>query len=219
MAARAVCEVVVAPSVDRLYFWALQVGFSDGRSAGGAGAHTGLQWHGRSRAARAVNWGGYEGAAAGGGELRGSKSTLRRLDVNGNTVHYRWRTGSPYEFHVYRAADAWRSEVTDLARGETTVIRDIYAPGPYLVSPLVWSEVFASCDDPPAAVRWSGLEAVTVSGRTLRPAELAVSYQAPHAGGCVNTDVATDSLGVLQLTNTPRRVRDGEVVRVPRARG
>jgi len=211
----AVCEVVVAPRVDRLYFWALQVGFSDGRSGGGAGAHTGLQWHGRGRRARAVNWGGYEGAGGAGRELRGSVSPLPRFDAGGNTVRYRWEPGSPYRFCVFRAGDAWRSEVTDVAAGTTTVIRDLDAPGPYLVSPVVWSEVFASCRDPSAAVRWSGLEAVTVSGETVTPVGLTVSYQAPENGGCTNTSVATDDRGVLQVTNTSRLVQDGEVVAIP----
>jgi len=209
-----VCEVVVAPRVDRLYFWALQVGFSDGRPGGGAGAHTGLQWHGRSRRARAVNWGGYEGGGSG-RVLRGTTSALPPFDSGGNTLRYRWEPGSPYRFRVFRAGDAWRSEVTDLATGETTGIRDLHAPGPYLVSPVVWSEVFASCRDPSAAVRWTGLEAVTASGATVRPADLTVSYQAARDGGCPNTTVAADALGVLQVTNRERLVAHGAVVAVP----
>ena len=42
--AEAVLEVLVAPSVAELSFWALQVGFvADGRDAGAA--HLGLQWY------------------------------------------------------------------------------------------------------------------------------------------------------------------------------
>ena len=212
---RAVCEVLVPPTVDRLYFWALKVGFSDGRTGHG-GAHTGLQWHSRSRrAGRAVNWGGYHDARDGGGELPGSRPRLPALNPQGNTARYRWEPGRPYRFSVTRSDAGWRADVTDVSSGDTTVIRDLHAGGRYLVSPVVWSEVFAGCDDPSVTVRWSGLEAVTASGAVIRPRTATVTYQARQAGGCGNTTVGSDDLGLLQVTNTTRRVGDGEVVVVP----
>lgn len=206
-------EVLVEPDVDRLYFWALQVGFHDGSSGRGA-AHTGLQWHGRGSEQRAVNWGGYRDGAEGGGELTGSVSDLARLDANGNTVRYPWRARQPYRFRVSRTSAGWRAEITGLAAGQTTVIRDLLAPGPYLADPVVWSEVFAPCDDPPVKVRWSGLEAVTDAGRTIRPEAVTVTYQAEDAGGCPNTDVGIDAHGVIQMTNTPRTVAHGATIAV-----
>lgn len=210
----AVCEVVVAPVVDALYFWALQVGFHDGRADRGA-AHTGLQWHGRGAGQRAVNWGGYRAPVDGGGELAGSVSSLRRLDQNGNTVAYPWAPQQPYRFRVARRGDGWESTVTDLSSGESTVIRALYAPGQQLVSPVVWSEVFAGCDAPAVTVRWTGLEARTVAGDVVRPERLSVSYQDKANHGCENTDVSVDDLGVYQTTNTARRVRAGTEVDYP----
>ena len=211
--AMATCEVLEPPAVDRLYFWALQVGFHDGESSRG-GAHTGLQWHGRRR--RAVNWGGYRDAAEGGREFKGSVSSLPRLDQAGNTMRYGWQVRTPYRLRVRRSGEGWQATVTDLGSGRTTVIRDLDAPGPYLVDPVVWSEVFAECDDPSVTVRWSDLVALTADGAAVRPGSVVVSYQEASAGGCPNTSVAADHVGVLQTTNVRRTVRHGEAVALPR---
>jgi len=211
---RATCKVLVPPRVDRLYFWALQVGFSDGDRCHGAG-HTGLQWHSRSRRGRAVNWGGYHDPADGGGELPGSRPTLPALNRQGNTARYPWRPGSPYRFEVARSDSGWRAAVTDVSTSKTTVIRDLHVAGSYLVDPVVWSEVFASCHDPSVTVRWTALEAVTASGSVLRPRTVTATYQERGAEGCENTTVATDDLGLLQITNTARRLAHGADVVVP----
>jgi hypothetical protein len=210
----AVCEVVVAPVVSSLYFWALQVGFHDGRTDRGA-AHTGLQWHGRRRGERAVNWGGYRAGADGGGELAGSVSPLRRLDQNGNTVAYSWEPGRPYRLGVGRGDEGWEATVTDQATGNATVIRELYAPGDRLISPVVWSEVFAGCEEPSVTVRWSDLWARTSEGVVMRPSAVAVTYQDAAADGCENTDVAVDSAGILQVTNSVRQTEAGAVLPVP----
>lgn len=214
--AMATCEVLEAPAVDRLYFWALQVGFHDGENGRG-GAHAGLQWHGRRPRQRAVNWGGYRDAADGGGEFDGSVSTLPRLNPAGNTMRYGWEVGTPYRLRVHRAGEVWRATVTDLDSGQTTVIRDLDAPGPYLVDPVVWSEVFAECDDPSVTVRWSDLSALTTDGAAVRPRSVSVTYQAASAGGCPNTTVAADHVGVLQTTNVRRTVGHGETIPLPAA--
>ena len=69
----ATIEVIEPPTVERLYFWAVQVSFqrSDGSTTGGA--HVGLQHHPAYPGAGAVNWGGYLRA---GGEIDGSVSAL-----------------------------------------------------------------------------------------------------------------------------------------------
>jgi hypothetical protein len=63
---------------------------------------------------------------------------------------------------------------------------------------MVWSEVFARCDDPSVTVRWSDLHPHTSTIRT--------SYQRHEDGGCANTrstfDPTTDSW--LQTTNQMR---------------
>ncbi len=119
---------------------------------------------------------------------------------------------------------AWRSEITDLETGEATTIRDLMHPGRppagagragsaphhgYLRNPMVWSEVFADCDAPSVAVRWSDLAGKTEEGVTVRPAAVRVNYQAHQAGGCGNTSVRRDGKGLVQLTNTPREIGQG----------
>ncbi len=209
--ATAVCEVLVAPSVDHLYFWAMQVGFHDG-NGGRGGAHVGLQWHGRAPHRRAVNWGGYRDATDGGGEFAGSASRLVPLNPSGNTLRYPWEPLRPYRFHVSRAQEGWRAEVTDVQSGETSVIRDLYAPGRYLSDPVVWSEVFAYCHDPSVTVRWSGLEAMTASGSMVKPDATTVTYQSEEDGGCENTSVSVDDVGLLQITNAQRTTPPGTVI-------
>jgi hypothetical protein len=211
----AVCEVLVPPRVDQLYFWALQTGFSDGRRSYG-GAHTGLQWHSRGRTGRAVNWGGYHDPAYGGAELDGSApAALAALNPSGNTMRYDWEPARPYRFRVFRAADGWRAEVTDVAGGATTVLRDLYVRGDRLADPVVWSEVFARCADPSVTVRWSGLQARTADGAVVRPRTVTVTYQSPKAGGCSNTTVTADEVGLLQSTCRQRTVADGATLAVP----
>ena len=208
----AVLEVVVPPAVDRLYFWALQVSFLDGTADRGA-AHVGLQWNRRHPRSRAVNWGGY---ATGGGLLAGTASPLASRPDDPNTRDYPWEPGRPYRLRVSpspRGRGRWQGEVTDLASGQATMVRDLEAGGDRLARAVVWSEVFARCEHPSVTVRWTGLEAVTAEGERLAPRGLAVNYQAAAAGGCDNTTVATDGGGgVLQVTNAERRAQAGGVI-------
>jgi hypothetical protein len=74
---------------------------------------------------------------------------------------------------------------------------------------MVWSEVFARCDDPPVAVRWSGLRATTASGEVTSPLAVRVNYQRRTDGGCDNTTALLDGDGVRQVTSTPRQVPTG----------
>ncbi|HEX2700587.1 MAG TPA: hypothetical protein VHM89_10345 [Acidimicrobiales bacterium] len=207
----AVLEVLVPPAVDSLYFWALQVGFADGAGDRGA-AHVGLQWNARHRAGRAVNWGGY---APGGGLLAGTASALPSTPDDPNTRDYPWQPNRPYRLRVSPSPALpghWQGEVTDLATGEATVIRHLETGGDTLTAPVVWSEVFARCDDPSVSVRWSGLEARTVAGEQITPRGLSVNYQARAVGGCDNTTVRIDGQGVVQTTNAERTVAGGRTI-------
>lgn len=204
----AVLEVVVPPAVDRLYFWALQASFSDGASDRGA-AHIGLQWNRNHPNGRAVNWGGY---APSGQLLAGSPSGLPSAPDDPNTRDYDWRPGRRYRLRISPAPGApgrWQGEVTDLAAGRSSVVRHLNAGGHLLSGAVVWSEVFARCDHPSVTVRWSDLEAVAASGRRVAPRGLSASYEPGTAGGCDNTNVAVDHIGVLQTTNTKRTVPAG----------
>lgn len=208
----ATLEVVVAPTVPRLYFWALQVNFLDGSRVRG-GAHLGLQFHPGHPGRTAVNWGGYRAGDDGGGELSGSESSLPSALGNPNTRDFAWRPHRPYRLRVHRVGDGtpvrWRGEVSDVATGETTVVRDLLVPARGLGQPLVWSEVFARCDHPSTTVRWSELSARRADGDLVAPSALATSYQSRRDGGCDNTTSLLDGDGVLQVTATERQVPGG----------
>jgi hypothetical protein len=196
-------EVLTPPVVEHLYFWALQVGFP-----GAGAAHLGLQWNHRHPGFGAVNWGGY---AADGSLLAGTASALRSTPDDPNTRDYAWVPGRAYHLRVHRAGEgAWRGEVTDLATGDTAAVRDLFAMAPFLGDAMVWSEVFARCDDPPVTVRWSDFEVVSDAGDRFAPSALAVNYQSHADGGCANTTAMLDDRGgVLQVTNTERRTPQG----------
>lgn len=184
------------PTVQRLYFWALQVTF-----AHGAGAHLGLQWGADApRRNRHVNWGGY---APGGSELNGTTPHLPSSFANPNTRDYDWEPGRPHRLRIARTSEGWAGWVDD------TLVRHLDAQGETLHSPMVWSEVFADCDDPPVAVRWSGLEVVTRSGRRVPVGEVTTSYQSRREGGCDNTTSEADGEAFVQITNAIRGTPPG----------
>jgi hypothetical protein len=205
--AAATLEVRTPPVVEHLYFWALQVSFP-----GAGGAHLGLQWNHRHPGFGAVNWGGYTAA---GGLLAGSDSLLSSAPVDPNTRDYAWQPGRPYRLRVTRPEPGrWRGEVVDLGSGAVTPVRELLAPSVFLGGPMVWSEVFARCDDPSVVVRWSDLEVVTERGDRFAPTGLAVNYQSHEHGGCANTTSVLDAArrGVLQITNTARVTPQGAVL-------
>lgn len=193
--------VPALPSVARLYFWALQVSFSDG-----SGAHLGLQWGADPpRRLRHVNWGGYGPAGA---ELSGEASNLPSSFANSNTRDYDWQPGHPYRLRISGEARRWEGWVDD------TLVRRLDAPGETLQYPVVWSEVFADCDDPTVSVYWSDLEVVTQSGRRLGIDSVVARYQSRHEGGCDNTSSETDGKAFIQTTSAIRKSTPGARLRV-----
>jgi hypothetical protein len=193
--------VPVLPNVARLYFWALQVSFS-----AGAGAHLGLQWGADPpRRLRHVNWGGYGSSGA---ELSGEASNLPSSFANPNTRDYDWSPGQPYRLRISRDAGRWAGWVGD------TLVRRLDAPGDTLRDPIVWSEVFADCDDPAVSVRWSDLEVVTRSGHRHHIDSVTTRYQSRHDGGCDNTSSESDGGAFVQTTNAVRASPPGAVLRV-----
>ncbi len=205
-------EVTRAPAVPKLYFWALQVSFVDQGRDLGAG-HTGLQWH-PGAPAGAVNWGGYH---AGGGVLDGTGSDLPPVD-GPHTRHFPWSPGHPYRFRVWSPGPgAWRSEVTDLSTGQATVIRDLLVPATGLDHPVVWAEVFADCDDPPTAARWTSLLAGAGPGQVFTATSVGLTYQAHADGGCANTLSYAEGSSFVQVTGLPTARRPGlDVARLER---
>jgi hypothetical protein len=207
VAADAVLEVRSPPEVLSLYFWALQASFTDRGRHGGAG-HLGLQWYPAHPGSTAVNWGGY---GPDGRELDGSPSGLPSATGNPNTRDFPWSPATPYRLRIERTgADgpggrrSWRGTVTDLATGQLTVVRDLWAPGTGLTGLVVWSEVFAPCDAPGTEVHWSDLCLTSASGGTVPVSHVTVNYQELVDGGCVTTDTRVDGAGVAQVTGTTR---------------
>jgi hypothetical protein len=200
VAVAATLTIVEAPVVPRLYFWAIQASFGDRGQHLGA-AHLGLQWHPEHPGSTAANWGGY---AAAGGELRGTESPLPSARGNPNTRDFTWIAGHPYRLRI-GAADggAWAGAI------DGTEIRRLLAGGTELSAVVVWSEVFARCDDPTVVVRWSDFEAITAAGDTVRPVAVRTNYQTHANGGCANTTARRDGDGIVQITNTGREIDPG----------
>lgn len=218
--------VVEAPRVSKLYFWALQADFSSlggglgqhGRLAGGA--HLGVQWHPRHPGSTAVNWGGY---GPDGRELQGSTSALPSALRNANTRDYPWSAGVGYRLHIAPAPvgtptpeglTPWRASITDTSSSVKVEVRDLYVPGERISGAVMWSEVFADCDDPPVTVRWSHPFAVSATGAPVRITTMSVNYQSRLDGGCDNTTAWASQEGWFQRTCTPRATPQGTVLRV-----
>jgi len=216
----ATLEILVPPVVDRLYFWALQVSFASNRRLQG-GAHLGLQWNPKFPGKTAVNWGGYGTGGGGTRILKGTPSRLPSARGDRNTRDFDWGFGRRYRLRVFPSPDlpsegfAWRGTVTDLESGEETTVRDLYAGGSHLMSPMVWTEAFARCEQPSVTVRWSDLSALSAEGEDLRPQRVRINYQSRADGGCDNTTVSVDELGVLQVTGVQRQVPQGAILPVP----
>lgn len=188
--------VPAAPVVPKLYFWALQVSFP-----GGGGAHLGLQWGADPpRRMRHVNWGGYgpEGA-----ELPGTASSLPSSFANPNTRDLDWEPGRPYRLRVSREAAGWAGRVDDI------LVRHLESPGESVGGLMVWSEVFADCDDPSVSVSWRDPEVLTRSGHRVAVRSAVALYQGRREGGCDNTSSTVADGAFLQTTSVPRTVPPG----------
>ena len=74
-------------------------------------------------------------------------------------------------------------------------MRDLYVPGDRISGVVMWSEVFARCDDPSVAVRWSDPSATTIDGDVVHPDRVSTNYQTHVDGGCANTDSSPDGAG------------------------
>ncbi len=205
----AVVEILTAPAVASLYFWALQVGFAQQGRSVGAG-HTGLQWHpGAPRGA--VNWGGYD---EDGRELAGTTSSLPEVD-SANTVHWPWKPGRPYRITVSPGrTGTWRSAITDLVDGRQVTLRELAVDATELTSPVVWTETFAPCDAAAVSARWSQLGARQGDGAEVAPSALVSTYQSWSDGGCSNTESHADGSAVVQTTGGagPRSGGDGQTL-------
>ena len=209
----ATLEITDPPAVRSLYFWALQASMAGPDAQVTGGAHLGLQWHSGHPDGTAVNWGGYR---SGGGELQGSASVLPSATGNVNTRDFAWLPSRGYRCAITRVGDGgtWAGTVTDTVTGVATTVRTLECPGDRLLVPLVWSEVFADCDAPSTAVRWSALTVVRADGTAEAVEAVRTSYQAVADGGCAETDSrALPGGGFEQRTSTPRTNPPGATLR------
>lgn len=222
-------EILEPPQANFIYFWAMQLNFTNGSQTGGGG-HIGLQWHPYYPDCTAVNWGGY--CSHDGSILRGSDSSLPGSTGDVNTRDYPWQPGTRYKMSVYRAIDSapthaeirwpkaepiyrWRGEITDLSTNQRVVVRDLYSSGHMISGPAVWSEIFAKCDSPRAAVRWSDFVCVTETGQRAPIRKLGVTHGVGPDGGCENSDVVWDGVGAVMSTATPRTTPHGAQIELP----
>ena len=210
-----VLEVLTPPVADRLAFFAVQASFWSSAGHEG-GAHTGLQWNPRHPRSRAVNWGGYDRSGA---ILPGTPSPFPSTPDDPNTRDFAWTPGARYRLTIGpREGGArddpalWPARIEGLDTGEDLVIRELICDGGHLRAPVVWSELFTRCDDPPIEVRWSEPRAVTPEGAVLRVEQGRVTYQAHRDGGCTNTTVETDEIGIVQRSGCERRTPHEAVV-------
>lgn len=213
-AASVTLEVTRRPDLDRLVFFAMQVAFT---RPGGGGAHIGLQHHPGFPAQSAVNWGGYDTS---GGLLLGSESSLSSVQDDNNTRDFPWTDARPYQLSVERIGEElrdvypWRGIVTDLVSGESTTIRDLYSPGRFLKSPVVWVESFAPCDAPRFEVRWSNATVVTEYGDVRAIRRMRADYQPHAAGGCTNTNSFVDGVTFVQRSGQLRTTNPGTTLAI-----
>ncbi len=210
-----VLEVVTPPEVSRLAFFAIQASFWSGAGHEG-GAHAGIQWNPRHPGNGAVNWGGYDRS---GSVLSGTPSHLLSTPHDPNTRDFAWAPRARYRLTIgprlpgVRDWAHWPARIEGLDTGEDVVVRELICDGDHLRAPVVWSELFTRCDDPPIEVRWSEPSAVSLDGAVLRVDKGRVTYQAYRAGGCTNTTVETDEIGVVQRSGCERRVPHEAMVR------
>ncbi len=224
-------EILEPPVANFIYFWAMQLNFTNGSVTGGGG-HIGLQWHPYYPEQTAVNWGGY--CSHDGSILRGSDSVLPGSTGDVNTRDYPWRPNTKYRMSVYRAPDSapthqelhwpkaepiycWRGEITDLSTRERVVVRDLYSSGSMISGPAVWSEIFAKCDSPRASVRWSDFRCYTETGQRAPIRQLGVTHGVGPDGGCNDSDVVWDGQGAVMSTNTKRTTPEGALIQLPQA--
>jgi hypothetical protein len=183
--ASATLEVLSLPTVPELWFWALQASFGDA-----GGAHLGLQWYDPFPGSTGANFGGYDDAS--GRELTGPGE---------NTRAYSWQSGRPYRLTIATAdPGSWSGRID----GEELRVLRCGGSEIGLSRLMVWTECFARCDAPPAAVRWSGFETVTAAGEVVAVRDATLHYQELSAGGCSTGRTERDGDGWLQTTGVSR---------------
>jgi hypothetical protein len=135
-----------------------------------------------------------------------------------NTRTWPWSPGRRYRLRIHRGSRPgwWSGEVADLETGAATHVRQLAGGGDHLASLMVWSEVFADCDAPSVAVRWSRPSVLGGDGRRHVPSGYRAAYQPWERGGCTNTNSEPAPLGVIQRTSTSRATPDGTTIPLTR---
>lgn len=188
---------MVEPTVDDLYFWALQCSFYDASDNELGGAHTGLQWNSSHPENNAVNWGGYDNLSV---ELPGSVSQFPSTPDNDNTRDYLWNVGQTYHLRIWVSDPGEISASIDGELIRTLICDDTVKLGSY----TMWSEIFAQCSDPSVTVKWENMRIINMSDDEVLETEFFINYQAEENDGCLNTNTYEYNESIRQQTNTTR---------------
>ena len=213
-AARVTLDVTRRPDLDRLVFFALQVGFV---KPGGGAAHIGLQHNPRYPSRSAVNWGGYD---PDGDHIEGTEPLLPSTQEEAGTRDFVWEGSHPYQLHVERVSDRdadvhlWRGTVVDLQSGYRTVVRDLISPSKYIRAPVVWVESFAPCDAPRFEAAWSNASVTTNKGDVRAISRMRADYQPHAAGGCTNTNSIVEGVSFVQRSGQLRTTKPGSTLSI-----
>ena len=184
-----------SPDPGWLYYFAIQVNFSDG----GGGAHGGLQW---ASGGQKANWGGYDLRYAG--------------DVQSIVIDHPWASGTWYRYHVVRDESlpdgtwAWGFSIENLSTGAVCPLGDVYSTGSFISGCVVWMETGYGvvATTPRAQVRWRN---PTFTFGPLQIQGHPVAGYATYNGTCIEphtTDqqiVSANPREWIQLTNAPER--------------
>lgn len=195
-------RILEAPSTPTLTFWALQATFVDAAQSAMGVAHLGLQWNPRHPGQRAANWGGYRRSSDVTSILDGTASLLPSAPGDPNTRDYPWRVGAPYRLRITRGASGWAGTITDVERGDTSLVRELHAGGDRLAHLVMWTELFSDPDDPAFSADWYEPRVRTSTGREIGPDIVRVAYP-PHEVWS-RLDASADSGSVVQVVGTER---------------
>jgi hypothetical protein len=210
-------ELTEEPSVDELYFWALQATFSDEAGVDYGAAHTGPQWNPRFPKNGAVNWGGYPSEHSNWKKnLPGSDPLLPGFKEDPNTRAYKWSARVPYRLTISPSPDrGWLASIFNTVTEKHTVLRDLWAEGDRLTGICVWTEWFCQCDAPTVAVNWSEFRVRTADGTQHEPTGMFVNHP---DGNCENVGhriiTQQPELIIEQRMNTTREILHGTVIPV-----
>lgn len=198
------------PDKSWLYYFSLQVVFTDHEEWG----HGGLQWSNaaefRDHGNLGVNWGGGSDWAGYGG--------------NGVTnTPYKWETGKWYRFRVWRLEKdnegywKWLFAVLNYETNEERQLGTIITKSAWIHNAVVFTETGygVSCDTDAVKVLWRNPVFRCTTPGEFTPNKITATYNGTCTGAYNTNQVKAEEGGVRQwyhVTNTPRCTADGTLL-------